>query len=336
MIPAQAGPKLRSIPPGGERIEPRHSHSAHDATMPMTVPYLRHALAAALLPLLAACAQQPATMAVYPPAPVADTTKPTDSGEAARAAARAAADAEKSRVFKGTGIVVRGQDSGGALPPSPPLPPPAAGPVVLNFEGADLREVDPQRAGRHPEPALHDRSQRRRTGDDPHDGRHPARRAAGDARDAVANERRDDDLRRQPVEGRSANGRRARQRDAAARQFDARAAAGLFRADRAAEVTWACATCCAILEPFAKDAQTIRVDDVRNLLILSGHRARASPPARDDRHVRHRLDVGDVGRRLHAAERRRQVGVAGARQARSATATRARSRASCASSRSSG
>ena len=69
-----------------------------------------------------------------------------------------------------------------------------------------------------------------------------------------------------------------------------------------------------ILEPFAKDAQAIRVDDVRNLLILSGHRGRAAPPARDDRHVRHRLDVGNVGRRLHAAERRRQVGVAGARQ----------------------
>ena len=42
--------------------------------------------------------------------------------------------------FKGTGVVVKGQQPGGGLPPGPPS---AAGGrrVVLNFEGADLREV---------------------------------------------------------------------------------------------------------------------------------------------------------------------------------------------------
>jgi general secretion pathway protein D len=56
-------------------------------------------------------------------------------------AARAQSDPkDSSRIFKGTGVVVRGQLPGGALPAGPNIPPPG-GPVVLNFEGADLREV---------------------------------------------------------------------------------------------------------------------------------------------------------------------------------------------------
>ncbi len=47
---------------------------------------------------------------------------------------------EKARLFKGTGVLVKGQQPGGALPPGPPVQP-AGGGVVLNFEGADLREV---------------------------------------------------------------------------------------------------------------------------------------------------------------------------------------------------
>ena len=66
-----------------------------------------------------------------------------------------------------------------------------------------------------------------------------------------------------------------------------------------------------------------------------GHRARAAAPDRRDRHVRHRLDDRHVGGRVRAAERRREDGDAGARQACSAIATRARWPASCASSRSS-
>ena len=47
---------------------------------------------------------------------------------------------ERARIFKGTGVLVKGQQPGGAMPPGQPVQ--ATGnSIVLNFEGADLREV---------------------------------------------------------------------------------------------------------------------------------------------------------------------------------------------------
>jgi len=48
---------------------------------------------------------------------------------------------EKARLFKGTGVVVKGQQPGGALPSGPVVVQQGGGAIVLNFEGADLREV---------------------------------------------------------------------------------------------------------------------------------------------------------------------------------------------------
>jgi len=47
---------------------------------------------------------------------------------------------DKARIYKGTGVLVKGQQPGGGVPPSPAIQQ-AGGGVVLNFEGADLREV---------------------------------------------------------------------------------------------------------------------------------------------------------------------------------------------------
>ncbi len=59
----------------------------------------------------------------------------------ADAAARAQADVQSdSKIYKGTGVVVKGMQPGGKLPPGPPVQA-AGGGVVLNFEGADLRDV---------------------------------------------------------------------------------------------------------------------------------------------------------------------------------------------------
>jgi general secretion pathway protein D len=106
----------------------------------MTFPKVHNALTAALLPLLAACAAQPPVSDAVAPAPVSDVKKGYELAEAARASARGP-EAERSQLYKGSGVIVRGQDAGGAPPPGPPPPPRTGGPVVLNFEGADLREV---------------------------------------------------------------------------------------------------------------------------------------------------------------------------------------------------
>src|SRR5205085_12332620 len=47
----------------------------------------------------------------------------------------------ESKLFKGTGVLVEGQEEGGEVPglPRPPVPPGPA--VTLNFESADIREV---------------------------------------------------------------------------------------------------------------------------------------------------------------------------------------------------
>ena len=90
-----------------------------------------------------------------------------------------------------------------------------------------------------------------------------------------------------------------------------------------------------ILEPFQKDATTIRADDLRNLLIVSGTELEL-------RHMLETIDMFDVNwlagmsvGPVHAAERRSQDGGRRARQGDGYRRTRARWRASCASFRSS-
>jgi general secretion pathway protein D len=253
----------------------------------MTVPFLRHALAAALLPLLAACAQQPATVAVFPPVPAVDATKPSDAaGDAARAAAARAADADKSRLYKGTGIVVRGQDSGGALPPSPPLPPPTSGPVVLNFEGADLREVIRN--------VLGDILNQPYTIDPNVGGQVTIRTTAGIPRDALpatletllrmngATMVYEGNLWKVVPQTAALRGNVTPQLGNSARAlpqgFSVQIVPLKFIGVR---------DMLRILEPFARDAQTIRVDDVRNLLVLSG-------TEEELRHLLETIDMIDI------------------------------------------
>ena len=100
------------------------------------------------LTLLAACAsQEPAPDAQARLAMRSTPFKSTSgmSPEMADAAQRAlqpglpTAD-ERARIFRGTGVLVKGQQPGGGVPPGPSVQATGGG-VVLNFEGADLREV---------------------------------------------------------------------------------------------------------------------------------------------------------------------------------------------------
>jgi general secretion pathway protein D len=62
-----------------------------------------------------------------------------DSGTAMRAPAEK--PPELSKLYKGTGILVEGQAPGGEVPPEPVQPRLQAPAITLNFEGADIRDV---------------------------------------------------------------------------------------------------------------------------------------------------------------------------------------------------
>ncbi len=89
--------------------------------------------------LLAACATTRSAREAQIPAPV-----PTPAKESAtEAGTKGAAERppEQSRLYKGTGVLVAGQEEGGDVPPIQKPPPAQGSAVTLNFEAADIREV---------------------------------------------------------------------------------------------------------------------------------------------------------------------------------------------------
>src|SRR5947207_7734540 len=106
--------------------------------VPLLLPLAR-SLPLVLSLLLVACATtqsgREAASAAQPPS--AKTTG--DMGTALSAVPEQ--PAERSKLYRGTGVLIQGQEEGGAvkLQPKPPAPPGPA--VTLNFEGADIREV---------------------------------------------------------------------------------------------------------------------------------------------------------------------------------------------------
>src|SRR6185436_7778931 len=106
-------------------------------------PFNRGILVCAISLALGACATNET---VSPDAPRANPAKssggmsPVLADAAARAADPNAPVGDRSKIYKGTGIVVKGQESGGALPGVTPVQPIGSA-VVLNFEAADLRDV---------------------------------------------------------------------------------------------------------------------------------------------------------------------------------------------------
>ncbi len=194
---------------------------------------------------------------------------------------------------------------------------------MLNFEGADLREVVRNILG--------DILNESYTIDAAVGGQVTIRTSSGIPREALpatletllrmngATMVKEDGLYKVAAE----RGRRARQRHAAARQLAALAAAG-FSVQIVPLRYIGVREMMRILEPFAKDAAAVRPDDLRNLLVLSGA----------ERELKHLLDTIDtfdvdwmsgmsVGLFTLQNADVKTVG-AGARQGASATATPAR------------
>lgn len=106
---------------------------------------LRRITASLLAVSLAACNTPPPRMPgePYQVAPVERTMTPGSpalSPEMQEATSRVGPTTSNAHIYKGSGVVVRGQQPGGGLPPAA-VTPVAGGAMVLNFEGADLREV---------------------------------------------------------------------------------------------------------------------------------------------------------------------------------------------------
>src|SRR5437667_3273927 len=105
----------------------------------------RTALACAIAVALPACQTTPPATPV-PAQTASAASRPAQSGVSpalADAAVRATSPdlPDRSMIRPGSGVLVRGQPPGGGLPLAPPQAQVTGSGIVLNFEGADLREV---------------------------------------------------------------------------------------------------------------------------------------------------------------------------------------------------
>jgi general secretion pathway protein D len=113
----------------------------------MTRTILSAAAICALPLLLVACqTPPPAQGSEPPPRPASAPPKGVspalaDATAAAKAGMPTQQDKLQAHIYRGTGVVVKGQAQGGSVPPAAQAQPAAGGGSVLNFEGADLREV---------------------------------------------------------------------------------------------------------------------------------------------------------------------------------------------------
>ncbi|HJU22507.1 MAG TPA: type II secretion system secretin GspD [Casimicrobiaceae bacterium] len=238
------------------------------------------ALGVALVPLIVSCAQQPVSEVSAPARTASSASKEgpvslTNENET-----------ERSRVYKGSGILLRGEQAGGELPPGPPPPASRGGPVVLNFEGADLREVVRNILG--------DILNESYTIDPNVGGQVTIRTTTGISREALpatletilrmngATMVREGTLWKILPQTAAERGNVTPQLGNFTRALPAGYSVQIvpLRYIGAAEML-------KILEPFAKDAQAVRADITRNLLILSGTETEL-------RHLRETIDTFDI------------------------------------------
>ena len=231
----------------------------------MTHRRVPRALTLALLPLFAACAQQPAVVAPATAPRSEAAPKGADQGVGAPAA-----NGERAKTYFGSGLVVRGQEAIGR--PGPAAKADTGGPVVLNFEGADLREVVRNILG--------DILNQSYTIDQRVGGQVTIRTSSGIPRAALpatletllrmngATMIQEDGMWKIVPQSDAVRGNVTPQLGDSSRPLPAG-----FSVQVVPLRFIGVRDMLRILEPFAKDAQAVRADDVRNLLILSGTEA---------------------------------------------------------------
>ena len=230
------------------------------------------ATAAAVAFALAGCQTQPIGVDAMAgrgsggTANTADGLSPAMSDAAARA--QNAATPDSARIFKGTGVVVKGMQPGGKLPGGP-LVQQAGGGVILNFEAADLREVVRNILG--------DILNENYTIDPAVGGTVTIRTSTGIPRDALtatletllrangATMVKNGNLFQVVPQAVAVRGNTVPQLGTSTRSLPAGFSVQIvpLRYVGVKEMM-------RLLEPFAKDAQAVRPDELRNLLILAG------------------------------------------------------------------
>ena len=256
-----------------------HRPPIHDSTtMPMISRRSRKALSVLFLPLIAGCAQQPSTPVGQPPA-----TEPPKAAVPEAAAAGNGRD-DNAKIYRGTGLLVGGQETMGAVVPR--RPPPPGGPVVLNFEGADLREVVRNILG--------DILNQPYTIDPNVGGQVTIRTASGIPRDALpatletllrmngATMVREGNLWKVMPQTNAVRGNVTPQLGDSTRPLPPGYSVQIVPLKYIGVRDML-----RILEPFAKDAQAVRPDELRNLLILSGTETEL-------RHLMDTIDMFDI------------------------------------------
>ena len=193
---------------------------------------------------------------------------------------------EKARLFKGSGVLVKGQQPGGGLPSGPVVVQQAGGGVVLNFEAADLREVVRNILG--------DILNESYTIDPAVGGQVTIRTSSGIPRDALtatletllrmngATMVKEDGLYKILPSASAVRGNVTPQLGNSQRALPQGFSVQIvpLRYIGVREML-------RILEPFVKDASSVRPDDLRNMLILAGSE-------RELKHLMETIDTFDV------------------------------------------
>jgi general secretion pathway protein D len=233
----------------------------------MTERFPKLTLALTLALLLTACATTHGPRQA-PQWPAADTS--ADAGDASTAiTVPPPAQHAPPKIYKGSGILVEGQAEGGDVPPTPRPPPPAAPAVTLNFEGADIRDVVRNIIG--------DIMGESYTIDPNVGGTVTIRTTAGIPRQALpatmemllrmngATMTKEAGVWKILPAAAAVRGNVTPQLGGSTRPLQPGYSVLIVPLHYVGVRQMA-----ALLEPFVKDATTIRVDDLRNLLILSG------------------------------------------------------------------
>ena len=261
-------------------MNPRPPHLHDSKTMPMTFRRSRKALPVLLLPLFAGCVQQPPAPDVGQPS----AAEPPKAVAPDTAAAGSGGPDENAKIYRGTGLLVGGQETMGAVVPR--KPPPPGGPVVLNFEGADLREVVRNILG--------DILNQPYTIDPNVGGQVTIRTASGIPRDALpatletllrmngATMVREGNLWKVMPQTNAVRGNVTPQLGDSTRPLPPGYSVQIVPLKYIGVRDML-----RILEPFAKDAQAVRPDELRNLLILSGTETEL-------RHLMDTIDMFDI------------------------------------------